>query len=59
VPLTDGRAVVDRILEVPAGRSEAVFTTDGFPISEVAATAAERYHLRLSDPAVYDVAHGV
>ena len=56
VPLTDGRAVVDRVLDVPAGRSKAVFTTDGFPISEVAATAAERYHLRLSDPAVYDVA---
>ena len=56
VPLTDDRAVIDRVLDVPAGRSEAVFTTDGFPISEVAATPAERYHLRLSDPAIYDVA---
>ncbi|MGH9004928.1 MAG: hypothetical protein ACRDYV_17535, partial [Acidimicrobiia bacterium] len=56
VPLTDGRAIVDRILSVPAGATEAVFTTDGHPISEIAATADERYHLRLSDPAVYDVA---
>ena len=55
VPLADGRAVVDRILDIPAGQSEAVFRTDGFPISEVAATPADRYHLRLSDPAVYDV----
>jgi hypothetical protein len=55
IPLTDGRAVVDRILSVPAGASEAVFTTDGHPISQVAAVPAERYRLRLSDPAVYDV----
>jgi hypothetical protein len=56
VPLPDGRAVIDRILDVPSGRSEATFTTDGFPISEIAATQAERYNLRLSDPAIYDVA---
>jgi hypothetical protein len=41
---------------VPPGVSEAVFTTDGHPISQVAAVPAERYHLRLSDPAVHDLA---
>ena len=56
IPLTDGRAVIDRTVSVPAGATEAVFTTDGPPISQVAAAPAERYHLRLSDPAVYDLA---
>lgn len=55
IPLTDGRAVIDQPLSVPAGASRAVFTTEGSPISQVAATPAERYHLRLSDPAVYDL----
>ncbi|HET9772012.1 MAG TPA: hypothetical protein VFS16_14055, partial [Acidimicrobiia bacterium] len=55
IPLTDGRAVVDRTLTVPPGTTQAVFTTEGLPISDVAATKAERYHLRLTDPAIYDV----
>jgi phosphoglycerol transferase len=55
VPLSGGRATIDRVLTVPAGRSTATFATDGPPISEIAAIPAERYNLRLSDPAVYDV----
>lgn len=53
--LTDGRAVIDRVFDVSLGETKAVLSTDGLPISQVAASAAERYHLRLSDPAIYDL----
>jgi phosphoglycerol transferase len=55
ISLTDGRVIIDRVIEVAPGATRVAFSTQGRPISQVAAVAAERYNLRLSDPAIYEL----